>query len=342
MQLIHKTKTIYLKEPFVSHNGQTSFVRQIFLRITEGQVYGLGAALLKKDDSLAEDEACRTLKIAASILQRSRPIDFENIITQLLAEVPQQKSIIAAIDMALHDLCGKLTKQSVSTLMLAAPMSNRKLVGLTLSYGSDAELVARAETFKHWPILKLKATGDMDLRVIGKIRKVYSGGIWIDGNGCWDVARATYASQMLGEYGVEFLEQPIPPGNLMGLRHVREASPIPIIADEDCQGPDDVDRLVDHVDGINIKLIKCGGLLAAMAMVLRAKSHGMKVMLGCKTESALGITAMAQLAAFADYLDLDGHLDLKDDPCTGVVVDQGVLKIPEGPGLGVRMRDIWL
>lgn len=331
--------TIDLKVPFVSHKGQTSSIRQIFVRIDEGEFYGLGAALLNQKDFKAEKDAIQALQLIRVILRHASPIDYEDILARMRNVVPQQMSIIAAIDMALHDLCGKLTKQSVSELMLSAPLSN-KIVGLTLSYGSNTELLAHAETFKHWPVLKLKATRDMDMRVIGKIRQVYTGDIWIDGNGCWDVARAIEEAHRLADYGVEFIEQPIAPGNLSELRRVRDMSPIPIIADEDCQGPDDVELLVDHVDGINIKLIKCGGLLDAMTMVLRAKSYGLKVMLGCKTESVLGITAIAHLAGFADYLDLDGHLDLKDDPCTGVVVENGALKkLPDGPGLGVTMRD---
>jgi L-alanine-DL-glutamate epimerase-like enolase superfamily enzyme len=135
--------------------------------------------------------------------------------------------------------------------------------------------------------------------------------------------------------GIEFIEQPLPAGQLENVAWLRERSPLPIIADEDAMTSANVGELADAYDGINIKLAKCGGLREAVRMLDLADQHGLKVMLGCMIESSLGITAAAHLGARADWLDLDGHLLLSNDPYRGVQCERGRLTLPEGPGLGV-------
>ncbi|MFG2721804.1 mandelate racemase/muconate lactonizing enzyme family protein [Streptomyces sp. NPDC048416] len=191
------------------------------------------------------------------------------------------------------------------------------------------------ETLAHWPVLKLQLTPRDDGSRAGVLREVYDGRIRVDGNGSWSPGQAVAVAHELHRHGVELLEQPIPPGPADRLRYVHENAPLPVIADEDCTGPEDVLRLRGCATGVNIKLIKCGGLRRAQETVTLARQTGLRVMLGCKTENAPGVTAMAQLAPLADYLDLDGHVDLLDDPFRGIRIDRGRLTLPVGPGLGV-------
>jgi L-alanine-DL-glutamate epimerase-like enolase superfamily enzyme len=144
--------------------------------------------------------------------------------------------------------------------------------------------------------------------------------------------------ELLLDYDVEFVEQPLPAHDLEGLRFVRERSPLPIIADESCLVAADVARLVGVVDGINIKLAKCGGLREALRMIATARAHGMLVMAGCMIESSLGITAAAHFAPLLDYADLDGAALLAEDPFSGATIAGGKIRLPEGPGLGVTRR----
>ena len=143
---------------------------------------------------------------------------------------------------------------------------------------------------------------------------------------------------MLEEFGVTVLEQPLAAEDLEGLAEVTRHSKIPVIADESCIVATDIPRLVGKVDGINIKLAKCGSLREALRMIAIARSHGMMVMVGCMIESSLGITAAAHVTPLVDIVDLDGAALLANDPFLGAGIDGGQVTLPSGPGLGVRRR----
>jgi len=161
----------------------------------------------------------------------------------------------------------------------------------------------------------------------------------VDANAAWTPKEAIRVIRELEPYGLEFVEQPLPPDDIEGLRFVREHVTLPIIADESCVTVEDIPRLVGVVDGINIKLMKCGGIHHALKMIHTARAHHMKVMLGCMIESSLAITAAAHLSPLVDYADLDGNLLISDDPYEGVKVEHGKLILPNRAGLGVRPRD---
>jgi L-alanine-DL-glutamate epimerase-like enolase superfamily enzyme len=170
------------------------------------------------------------------------------------------------------------------------------------------------------------------------LRKATRKTIRVDVNGGWSLEEAMAKFPHLISLGVEFVEQPLPRGELKGMKRLRDEFPLPIFADEDALTPEDVPRLTGVVDGINVKLMKCGGVGPALRMMEEARKRGLKVMLGCMIESSVGITAAAHLAPLADYLDLDGNLLIEDDPFTGVLCDAGRLVLPHGPGLGVTER----
>jgi L-alanine-DL-glutamate epimerase-like enolase superfamily enzyme len=160
----------------------------------------------------------------------------------------------------------------------------------------------------------------------------------VDANAAWTAKGALAMADLLADLGVEFLEQPLPPHDLEGLRFVRERSPLPVIADESCVMAHDVPRLAGVVDGVNLKLAKCGGLREAHRIVAAARAHGMLVMAGCMIETSLGITAAAHLAPLLDFADLDGAALLADDPYDGATITGGTVRLPDAPGLGVTRR----
>jgi L-alanine-DL-glutamate epimerase-like enolase superfamily enzyme len=143
---------------------------------------------------------------------------------------------------------------------------------------------------------------------------------------------------VLEEFGVTVLEQPLPADQLDGLGEIRRRADIPVIADESCETAADIPPLVGKVDGINIKLAKCGSLREAIRMIAIARAHGMTVMVGCMIESSIGITAAAHFTPLVDIVDLDGAALLADDPFVGAAIDGGQVSLPSGPGLGVRRR----
>ncbi|MFL5494624.1 MAG: mandelate racemase/muconate lactonizing enzyme family protein, partial [Gemmatimonadales bacterium] len=154
----------------------------------------------------------------------------------------------------------------------------------------------------------------------------------------WTVKRAIAMLPVLAEFGVTVLEQPLPPNELDGLAEITRRASIPVIADESCETAVDIPRLVGKVDGINIKLAKCGSLREAIRMIAIARAHGMMVMVGCMIESSLGITAAAHFTPLVDIVDLDGAALLANDPFQGASIDGGRVTLPDGPGLGVRAR----
>jgi L-alanine-DL-glutamate epimerase-like enolase superfamily enzyme len=187
-------------------------------------------------------------------------------------------------------------------------------------------------------VLKVKVglPGDLEIvdRVIARSGKV----VRVDANEGWDADTALEKTLDLFRRGVEFCEQPIAHDDEDGLRQLKLVSPLPIVLDESISGPEDVDRCHDQGHGINIKLMKCGGITPALRMIARARAHGLRVMIGCMLETSLGVTAAAHLSPLADWADLDGNLLLADDPFEGVKVEDGRLVLPREPGLGVHRR----
>jgi L-Ala-D/L-Glu epimerase len=160
--------------------------------------------------------------------------------------------------------------------------------------------------------------------------------LFVDANGGWSLSDAQAICPWLADVGVKYVEQPLPPGQETDLPKLKENSPLPIFVDESCFTSSDIPHLANYVDGVNIKLMKSGGLSEAMRMVHTARAHGLQVMFGCYSDSSLANTAAAHLAPLADYLDLDSHLNLIDDPFTGALVQQGRVLPNNLPGLGVQ------
>jgi L-alanine-DL-glutamate epimerase-like enolase superfamily enzyme len=243
----------------------------------------------------------------------------------------------AALSAALHDLVGKRLDVPLFRMWgldpCAAPPS-------TFTIGLDApeRIGAKVQEAAQYPILKVKLGTDRDLEILRAIRQATDKEIRVDANCGWTVKRALRMLPVLDEFGVTVLEQPLVPHDLDGLAAVTAQADIPVIADESCLTAVDIPPLVGKVDGINIKLAKCGGLREALRMIAVARAHGLMVMVGCMIESSLGITAAAHFTPLVDIVDLDGAALLADDPFTGATIEQGQVRLPSGPGLGVSRR----
>ncbi|HWK88453.1 MAG TPA: dipeptide epimerase, partial [Longimicrobium sp.] len=257
----------------------------------------------------------------------------EAALEHAIARNPAARSAVSA---ALHDLVGKKLGMPVWKLWGLDPAAASRS---SFTIGIDDVQVMREKVreAEGYPILKIKVGTARDAEILSMIRQeAPTKTIRVDANTGWTAKQAIAALPMLAEYGVEFVEQPLPAADLEGLRLVREHSPLPIIADESCEVASDVARLVGVVDGVNIKLAKCGSLREAVRIVHAARAHGMSVMLGCMVESTLGIAAAIQLAPLVDYVDLDGAALLATDPFRGPGMNaDGTLRFNTDPGLGV-------
>ena len=269
------------------------------------------------------------------------PFAIAEVINRLDRDVAGNPSAKAAIEMALHDLCGKIAKLPLYKMLGLANLS-QPVTDFTIGLAS-LELIekkTREALAAGHQALKIKQGTKDDRQIIETVRKVSPDiPLRVDANGAWTVKEAIAMSHFLARHNVQFIEQPLPKyASASDFKLVRECSALPVFADESISKPSDIVRLAGAIDGIVVKLAKTGGILGALDVISTARAHGLKVMLGCMIESSLGITAAAHLAGLVDYLDLDGGLLLASDPYEGVKFEDGYLRLPELPGLGVILR----
>jgi L-alanine-DL-glutamate epimerase-like enolase superfamily enzyme len=266
------------------------------------------------------------------------PFAIEDVMNRLEEIIRRNPASKAAADMALYDLVGKMLDVPLYKL-LGLNAANTPHTSFTLGIDNPSEMAKKALAARDYPILKIKVGTKHDLDTLKAIRDVSSATIRVDANTAWTPKEAIKMINALAPYNIEFVEQPISPYDLAGLKLIRENVPLPIIADESCVTVEDIPRVAECVDGINIKLMKCGGIRHALKMIHVARAHNLRIMIGCMIESSLAITAAAHLTPLVDYADLDGNLLIDNDPYIGVKVVDGKLVLPESPGLGVQTRE---
>jgi L-Ala-D/L-Glu epimerase len=246
----------------------------------------------------------------------------------------------AAVDMAAYDLLGKQLGAPVYRLLGLDPQAT-PLTSFTIGIDTPEVMARKAAEARAYPVLKIKIGTPNDEANLEAIRTVRPDAVLrVDANTAWTPKEAVERIEQLLIYDLEFVEQPVEGHDLEGLGYVTHSLPLPVIADESCVVPSDVAKVAPYVDGINIKLMKCGGIYPALQMIHIARGLGLKVMMGCMIESSIAITAAAHLSPLLDYADLDGNLLVDDDPYRGVTVREGKLILPDGPGLGVTAADV--
>ena len=263
----------------------------------------------------------------------STPKDFHQFLTQK----GLSNFSICALDLAAHDLYGKLLGKPLfeiwGTKIDYYPTTNYT-IGI-----SDIDTMVSKMKERPWPIYKIKLGTDDDVNIIKELRKHTDAIFRIDANCAWTAKETITNAPQLKDLGVEFLEQPLKANDWEGMEKVMHHCVLPVIADESCIIESDVEKCGLHFNGINIKLTKCGGLTPALRMIKKAKSMGLKVMVGCMTESSVGISAIAQLLPQLDYVDMDGAILLKEDIAAGVHInDDGSLVFPKLGGSGIILK----
>ena len=244
---------------------------------------------------------------------------------------------LCALDLAAHDLYGKLLGKPLHEIW-GTSMSSYPITNYTIGIAPIAKMLAKMQETP-WPIYKIKLGTDDDVAIVRELRKHTDAIFRIDANCAWSAKETIENAPLLKDLGVEFLEQPLKADDWEGMERVMHQSELPVIADESCIVEADVEKCGLHFTGINIKLTKCGGLTPALRMIAKAKTLGLKTMVGCMTESTVGISAIAQLLPQLDYVDMDGPMLLKEDIADGVqILKGGKLIFPELGGSGVTLR----
>lgn len=241
------------------------------------------------------------------------------------------------LDIALHDLIGKDLDRPLWRLLGLDP-GRTPLTSFTIGIAPLEQTLAKVREVGSHPVIKVKLGRGAELETLEAIRSVYTGTIRVDANEGWTPEQTVDLLGQMARHEIEFCEQPIPAGSPEKLRWIRERVPVPIVTDEDSLDARDLPALLGCVDGINVKLVKCGGIRGALAMIHTARALGFKIMLGCMVESQVLTTAAAHLSPLVDWADLDGPFLTAHDPFDGIRYERGKIVLPDGPGLGVRER----
>lgn len=336
MKLSHEIVGLRTKHPFTIARGGRSEYQVVTVRVSDGDgEEGLGEAAPSRFYGESVDSVVAALAQLAPVVEKADAWELETLEVEMNRVLRFNGSAKSAVSAAMHDLVGKRLGVPLYKLW-GFSRSTAPLSSFTIGIGERAEIERKVAEAAEYPVLKVKLGSDHDEEIIRTIRDAAPDKtLRVDANAAWTAKHALNMIELLIEHDVEFVEQPLPPHDLEGLRFVRERSPLPIIADESCIVASDIPKLVGAVDGINIKLSKCGGLREALTMISVARAQGMLVMMGCMIETSLGITAAAHMAPALDFADLDGAALLADDPFRGASIAGGRIAIPDGPGLGV-------
>ncbi len=336
MQLTLHAYTLRTKHPFTISRGTSIEHRTLIVELQQDGVSGYGESNeytfygATMDNMIAALEAVRPRLAGMSLTDPAR------LWQELNPELSKNRFAQNALDQAAHDLWGKLRGAPVWKLW-GYSLEGAAPTDYTLGIDTIEKLIAKYRERPDFPIYKIKLGTDHDLEIVRALRAETQAVFRVDANCAWTAAETIEKSKALKELGVEFIEQPMPREAWADMDRVYREVAIPVIADESCQTEEDVDRCRGLFHGINVKLPKCGGLTPGRRMLESARKSGMKTMIGCFSESSVGISAGAQLLPLLDYVDLDGILLLAEDIAAGVTVDRGRIIFPEENGCGVRL-----
>jgi len=336
MQLRLHAFDLPLAHRFTISRESISSQPTLVVELSQDGVSGYGEATSNKYYGFTLDRMARDLAGLLPRLEATTLSDPGALWAECEPALKDDPFALCALDQAAHDLWGKLEGAPVWKLW---GLSTDKIPDSDYTIGIDeiGVMIEKLKEFPGWPIYKIKLGTDRDLEIVRALRKHTSAIFRVDANCGWTAEQAIEYSAELKKLGVEFIEQPLKADRWDDLRRVGKEAALPIIADESCIVEADVEKCAGVFQGINIKLSKCGGLTPARRMISQARKLGLSVMVGCMTESTVGISAIAQLLPLLDYVDMDGAVLLAEDIATGVRLDKGRCVFPDLPGHGVRL-----
>lgn len=334
-----------LENPFTIARGTKETVPNVMVTLTADNITGYGEAGPNKR---YDEDAGKVIQFLDQL-----PVNFFDDVeaakelTQKIdrfsadADVSEIQSAKTAIEMAWLDWQGKSHGQPLWERW-NAPSNKTPFTSFTIGLDEIEVMQEKVKDAAEYPILKVKLGTEHDRNIIKAIREITDKPIRVDANEGWtDLPTAKDQITFLAEHNIELVEQPMPSAMHDAMAQLKKWSPLPLMADESFKGNEDLDHTAEAFDGINIKLMKIGSLVKARRVIEEARKRDLQVMIGCMIESSLANSAGALLGTWADYVDLDGHLLIKDDPFEGLSLDQEKrVVLSDEPGLGVRRRNV--
>lgn len=336
MQLIFHRVDLRLKHTFTIAHDSRDVQPTLIVELRDDRFSGYGEATATRYYGITVDGMVASLEAIRALVEGYHLADPEQFWSDMYPYLADNPFALCALDQAAWDLWAKKQGRPLYKCWQLNP-ENSPLADYTIGLDTLERMVAKMQECP-WPLYKIKlGRPDDDIELVQALRRHTDAIFRVDANCGWSVEETIAKSVQLRDLGVEFIEQPLPASDWEGAKKVHQQSGLPIMADESCIVESDVDRCAGYFHGVNIKLTKCGGLTPARRMIARARELNLRVMVGCMTESSVGISAIAQLLPLLDYADLDGAMLITNDPATGVTFANGRVVYPAENGTGVRL-----
>jgi len=336
MQLLFHSFDLELKHTFTIAHDSRDIQSTLIVELRDGDFRGFGEATSNPYYGATIEKMIASLESIRTIIESDELSSPEALWAKVNPNLTDNSFAQCALDEAAHDLFAKKKGQKLYESWGLA-IDHNPLTNFTIGIDTVEKMVAKMQELP-WPIYKIKLGTDDDLRIVRELRSHTTATFRVDANCAWTAEQTIRFSGELKKLGVEFIEQPLAADDIEGMKKVFAESALPVIADESCILENDVIKCHGLFHGVNIKLTKCGGLTSAKRMIAEAKNLGMKTMVGCMTESSVGISAIGHLLPLLDYVDMDGSLLIKNDPATGVTFDYGKVIYATENGTGAFLK----
>ncbi|KOY87618.1 L-alanine-DL-glutamate epimerase [bacterium 336/3] len=329
--------TLQTKETFKTAHGSRNSIETIIVELTDSEgIKGIGEAVPVPYYGYSAIQVKDELERHRNIIENyeiTTPEIFWEYLNPYLKHIPSAQ---CALDIAVYDYLAQKAQKSLYRYLGLELHDKIPISNYTIGLDSIENMVAKMKAIDY-PIYKIKLGTNQDVEIVKELRKYTDAIFRIDANCAWSAQQTIRYASSFKKFGVEFIEQPLKAQDIENMTEVRKHTKIPIIADENCIMETDIEKCANYFDGVNIKLAKCGGITPALRMIKKAKELNLKVMMGCMTESSIGISAMAHLLPLLDYVDMDGALLIANDPAKGVYLEYGEAIFSDKWGLGVQL-----
>jgi len=324
-----------LKHPFTTSRYTVEIQNTVIVCISNGTIFGYGEATVNPYYGSTVEKLQASINKVKYDIEKAFGMHPNDLWLQLEPKLKDDYFALCAIDCAYWDFYAKLNNRTLRSFWNSdteiIPKSNYTI-------GIDTIDIMKQKMLETpWPIYKVKLGTKQDVTIISELRKITSAIFRIDANCAWTVNETLKNAIKLKELGVEFIEQPLKSSDWEGMKVLKEKSVLPIIADESCLRLEDIENCAEGFHGINIKLMKCGGITPALKMIDKARELGLKVMAGCMAESTVGISNLAQIAPLLDYIDTDGAMLIENDTAKGIELDYGKIIFSKENGSGISL-----